>query len=520
MQMNSLMEAKKQALVTQLSELASQSNEESLEYELSLFFQKVKENVLQGLNEYWPKDDEGVLLQGQLDIIVSPIFESQQEYYNILRKYNIKEYNLGCKQGRRLVNLARKPLSSFKSESVDIRAKNILNASVDKDELFGTNDWTEQKLLDQSFTASERTMNRVDQDINKLLSEGYASGAGIKPVAATIEKRFDQLKTWEARRIARTEIHNAHQMGIMNTYYEMGVQYTQWVSAHDGRTRDSHKKLNGEIIPLSGTFSNGCQFPGDTKGPLKEWINCRCGNVPFIIPDGYMAPPGMAQFRENNLISIDVSDAEGLLEYLQFDETAYAEDRASNEFVGWSEKLQRNELGGKLEMEQILTQESEGYTIDELLSEEVDMLEYWCEEGSGEISNVIYNGVTDDYAQDAIPILDDLIETSPGLNQHTKLYSGMILDESLEVGETGVLKGYQGTSFFEEGATPFARAEDRWLVEVYGKQGQKGICMNGKNGNGFTDYPHEHEYLLPRNQKYIIIEKNDANHTAKILLID
>lgn len=211
--------------------------------------------------------------------------------------------------------------------------------------------------------------------------------SGIKPVANQIIKRFDQLRTWEARRIARTEIHNAHQMGIMNTYQEMGVEYTQWAAAHDKRTRTSHRDIDGEIIPLGGTYSNGCQFPGDTNGPIKEWINCRCGNIPFIMPYGYIAPPGKAQFKESDLVSIDVPDVEGLLEYMQFDETAYAQDTASQEVVGWNSRLQRQELGGKLEMKQILTQEREGYTIDELLSDEVDALEYWCEEGSGEISN-------------------------------------------------------------------------------------------------------------------------------------
>ena len=309
------LEVKRQILASKTSRVRSLNLEKALEYDLNIFFQHLKEQVLHELAEYWPEDNEGVLLQGQLDLILAPIFESQQEYYNILRKYNIKEYNAGVRQGRRLVNLARKPLSAFKSEDTTIKPQNLLSASIDKDELFGTNDWTEQKLLNQSFTASERTMNRVDQDINKLLSDGYASGKGIKPVAATIEKRFDQLRTWEARRIARTEIHNAHQMGIMNTYYEMGVQYTQWVSAHDGRTRDSHKKLNGEIIPLGGTFSNDCQFPGDTKGPLKEWINCRCGNVPFVMPDGYIAPPGMAQFREKDLVqTLDYWNQDELIE--------------------------------------------------------------------------------------------------------------------------------------------------------------------------------------------------------------
>ena len=94
------------------------------------------------------------------------------------------------------------------------------------------------------------------------------------------------------------------------------------------------------------------------------------------------------------------------------------------------------------------------------------------------------------------------------------------MNYSKQIGETGVLKGFQATSFFEEGAKPFAEPENRWLVEVHAKEGQKGVCMNAKNGNGFTKFPEEHEYLLPRNQKYVIIEKDIETHTAKILLID
>ena len=292
---------KRNLLAAQISYKRSELNEESLYVELHNFFQHLKETVLHELREYWV-DDDTILLEGQLDLILSPIFESQQEYYNILRKHNIKEYNFGCKEASRLVKLARKQVSSYKSESNTIKVNKLANLHVDKDELFGTNEWTQQKLLNQSFTASESTMNRVDQDINKIISDGYKSGDGVNKVAANIETRFEQLKTWESKRIARTEMHNAHQMGIMNTYQEMGVQYTQWSAAHDSRTRDSHKEIDGEIIPLGGTYSNGCQYPGDTKGPIKEWINCRCGNVPFIIPDGYIAPPGMSQFREEDLI--------------------------------------------------------------------------------------------------------------------------------------------------------------------------------------------------------------------------
>lgn len=292
---------KKQLLVSKTNALRSLNLEKALEYDLNKFFQNLKTQVLAALYEYYPMDEQGILLQGQADLILAPIFESQKEYYEILERYNKKEYRSGVRQAKRLVKLAKANVSARKSENTTTFNANKL-VKIEKDDLFGTNDWTEEKLLKQSFTASEHTMNRVDRDINKILSDGYASGAGIKKVASDIEKRFNQLKTWESRRIARTEIHNAHEMGAMNTYYEMGVEYTQWSAAHDPRTRTSHRELDGEIIPLGGTYSNGCQYPGDTKGPLKEWINCRCGNLPFIMPYGYIAPPGKSQFRESDIM--------------------------------------------------------------------------------------------------------------------------------------------------------------------------------------------------------------------------
>ena len=90
----------------------------------------------------------------------------------------------------------------------------------------------------------------------------------------------------------------------MRTYETMNVNYTQWIAADDDRTRESHAEINGEIIPMGGTYSNGLQYPGDTSGDIEEWINCRCSNAPFVVPYGYMAPPDKEQFREEDLIPI------------------------------------------------------------------------------------------------------------------------------------------------------------------------------------------------------------------------
>lgn len=319
---------KNEILASKISVIRSLNNEQALKYELTLFFQNLKKSVLKELEEYY--SDE-FMFQAHADLILTPIFEAQQEYYNILRKFNHKEYQFGRKTGRRLVKLARKEAKRNSIAYADKASKtpSILKATIKKDELFGTNPWSEEKLLNQTFTASESTMNRIDSDINKILSDGYRNGKGINVVRNDITKRFDQLSSWEATRIARTEIHNAHNMGTMDIYQEMGVEYTQWIAAHDSRTRTSHLDVDREIIPMGGTYSNGLRYPGDTSGPLKEWINCRCSNAPFVIPDGYIAP-SFVPFKEEDLIpTLDLYNQQEVLDNVSIESTIESTNRAA-----------------------------------------------------------------------------------------------------------------------------------------------------------------------------------------------
>ena len=281
---------KRQILASKISNARTRNNERQLERELQRFFDRLGKQVQQNLEEYWSDH----LLQGQVDLITKPISEAQAEYYLILQKYDKREYQLGIREAERLVKLSKKPIAE----------KAIKPRLFKRLDLFATLRGAEQDLLDKVFIASQATLERVDTSIKTLLTEGYQSGKGINYVANLLVKRFDQLQTWEAQRIARTEIHNSHNTAVMDTYQELGVEYTMWISAgDDGRTRDSHLEVDGEIIPVGGTYSNGLKFPGDTDGPIEEWINCRCSNAPYVIPYNYTAPP-YSPFREEDLIKI------------------------------------------------------------------------------------------------------------------------------------------------------------------------------------------------------------------------
>ena len=280
---------KRQILASKISNARSRNNERQLERELQRFFDRLGKQVQSNLNDYWSEH----LLQGQVDLITKPISEAQAEYYLILQKYDKREYQLGIREAERLVKLSKKPIAE----------KAIKPRLFKRLDLFATLRGAEQDLLDKVFIASQATLNRVDTSIKTLLTEGYQSGKGINYVANLLTQRFDQLQTWEAKRIARTEIHNSHNTAVMDTYQELGVEYTMWIAADDERTRDSHLEVDGEIIPVGETYSNGLKYPGDTDGPIEEWINCRCSNAPFVIPYGYTAPP-FSPFREEDLIKI------------------------------------------------------------------------------------------------------------------------------------------------------------------------------------------------------------------------
>ena len=289
---------KKMILASQLSNARSRNNERQLQRELSRFFAKLGDKVLEQLREIYNDN----LLVGQAELITKPITDATTEYYHILQKYDKREYKLGQAEAQRLVRLSQRGYS-FKSVKPKVKLDKRYS-------LFGTLRGAEEDLFERIFIASQATMARVEQSIMTILLEGYKSGKGIDYVANELNKRFDQLTTWESKRIARTEIHNSHNTAVHDSYNEMGIEYTMWVTAHDDRVRGlkptdtaDHVELDGEIIRLGDTYSNGLKYPGDTDGPIEEWINCRCANAPFNMPYGYMAPP-QEQFKETDLIRI------------------------------------------------------------------------------------------------------------------------------------------------------------------------------------------------------------------------
>ena len=243
-------------------------------------FAEVAERTVQELLERnrLPTDD------ATMKLVMSHIFEASDSYKEILGEEALQAAQYG--RNRVIRELQRRGVSVSFSEFSE-RVKKMIE--------------------EHAFTASQHTTDRIVGNVMQNLADSYANGLGIDDAAEELRKVFQGMQDHELKRIARTEINSFQNEGAYLTEQELGVRYHMWYTAEDERVRSSHADIHGEIVRVGEPFSNGLYYPGDRSGgrdTIKEWINCRCRTVPFLMPEGKMAPPGVSHFRESDLVDI------------------------------------------------------------------------------------------------------------------------------------------------------------------------------------------------------------------------
>lgn len=117
------------------------------------------------------------------------------------------------------------------------------------------------------------------QHLQSTITQAAVSGSSVEDIAKDL-RRVMAMNVRDSVRVARTAMTGAENAGRVNAYQRaqsMGIELEQmWLATLDGRTRPSHRAIDGESVPVNGTFSNGCKFPGDPSGPAAEVMNCRC----------------------------------------------------------------------------------------------------------------------------------------------------------------------------------------------------------------------------------------------------
>ena len=117
------------------------------------------------------------------------------------------------------------------------------------------------------------------QKFASAITQGILQGESIPDIVKRTEEIFNSNRKAAVRaaRTACTSAENAGRVGSYSRADRLGIPLVQeWMATLDGRTRGSHRALDGERVEVGGEFSNGCRYPGDPHGPASEVWNCRC----------------------------------------------------------------------------------------------------------------------------------------------------------------------------------------------------------------------------------------------------
>lgn len=133
---------------------------------------------------------------------------------------------------------------------------------------------------------SQGLYTRLGEDVAMLQKKITAQVSLAMTTGMSFEQCAERLADYtgigfnNAIRIARTEGHRVQTTATMDALQDakdIGADVVkQWDSTLDGKTRPSHRVVDGELRELDEPFSNGLMYPGDPKGSAGEVINCRC----------------------------------------------------------------------------------------------------------------------------------------------------------------------------------------------------------------------------------------------------
>lgn len=141
---------------------------------------------------------------------------------------------------------------------------------------------TDSKVSKGLYNALGVDVGNLKKSISQEISRGIASALSYSDIARNISNKAKAPMS-RAKTIARTEGHRIQQKSSADAANEARARGADlvkvWDAVLDGKTRPSHRRVDGEIRELDEKFSNGLKYPGDPSGRAGEVVNCRCIRV-------------------------------------------------------------------------------------------------------------------------------------------------------------------------------------------------------------------------------------------------
>ena len=138
----------------------------------------------------------------------------------------------------------------------------------------------DSKISKGLYTRLGEDVDLLKKKITAQVSRSIATGVSFQQTAKQLAG-YTRIGYNNAIRIARTEGHRIQCSASHDAAQQAkdrGADIVKkWDATLDGKTRESHVAVDGQIREVDEKFSNGLMYPGDPAGGAAEVINCRCG---------------------------------------------------------------------------------------------------------------------------------------------------------------------------------------------------------------------------------------------------
>ena len=141
---------------------------------------------------------------------------------------------------------------------------------------------TDSKINEGLYEALGVDAKALKKSIQREISVGLSSGATYAEITRNISFATGAPLS-RAKTIVRTEGHRVQQASSADARNAAKAQgcsvVKQWDSTLDGKTRDTHRELDGQIRetdkPFESSSGRKARYPGDFGDPAED-CNCRC----------------------------------------------------------------------------------------------------------------------------------------------------------------------------------------------------------------------------------------------------
>lgn len=151
---------------------------------------------------------------------------------------------------------------------------------------------SDQTLLPYKYLNSVKDVRWNTQKVNAAVLQGILQGESIPNLAKRLRTVIGMNKASSIRN-ARTAVTGAECKGRQDSYEKAtqdGIEIKrEWISAIDGRTRHTHRLLDGQLADVNKPFKSefgDIMFPGDPSADPANVYNCRCTIAAKIISIG------------------------------------------------------------------------------------------------------------------------------------------------------------------------------------------------------------------------------------------